>query len=390
MPSFQYRKSASIKSTIPMKAYTSYSSYQEEDVRFLQRSLFTQYYNFDKRVKFCQYIRKKLKDENNEACLQAVEISDNSGIVIFDGYKIHDNIYLQKQIGSNSKHGVIFKAFVKNVFGGEPIAAKLMKYTLNNEKELKINELVSDKILIAKLSPHFLFTYKSFQCHLPENNDLRSLSGLQSIIDNSYYICLNELAHGDLKTLLLDDTVMSNNYLVCNIACQCFLSIATFHKMGYVHRDCHAGNFLYHKCSHVNGYFHYIINSKDYYLQNYGYNIYIYDFGLARYYDEHKINENTMPYFVKDYCRILHAFISKSCGGWSIYDNWPEKKLSMSMAKMIKFMSNKADRLCYICEDDVIIDMIHLLRRMLLDTLPSGATILNETPYIIDNSLRVV
>ena len=387
MPSFNILKSANSN-----KTHYSYSSYNEDDVRFLQRSLFTQYYNFDKRTQFCLYIRKKLKDEHHEACLEHVQITDSHNkSVIFDGFKIHDNIYLQKQIGSQSKHGIIFKAFVKNVFGGEPIAAKLMKYTLSNEKELKINELVSKRVLETKLSPHFLFTYKSYQCHNPITDAFNSMSNINHITNDRYYISLNELAHGDLKTLLMNENIMNDNYILCNFVCQCFLSIATFHKMGYMHRDCHAGNFLYHKSCDIDGYYHYIINSKDYYLQNYGYNIYIYDFGFARHYGLHKINPNIMIYFVKDYCRILHAFISKSYGGWSVYDNIPAKKLSVSFAKMIQFMSNKAERLLYNNEDAVINDIIHLLKRMLIDTLPTGATVLNkENPYVIDDSLRVL
>jgi hypothetical protein len=57
-------------------------------------------------------------------------------------------------------------------------------------------------------------------------------------------MCVNELAHGDLDMLLLDEEILEDDELMLNLLFQTFISIGTFHNItGYVHKDCHNGNF---------------------------------------------------------------------------------------------------------------------------------------------------
>ena len=91
--------------------------------------------------------------------------------------------------------------------------------------------------------------------HFPKkkNNNLP-----EKINNNKYYIILNELAHGDIKQLFTIKTIVDNNSLIYNIFIQVILSILTFHNIGYIHRDCHYGNFLYQRVND-DGYYHYEI-----------------------------------------------------------------------------------------------------------------------------------
>ena len=57
------------------------------------------------------------------------------------------------------------------------------------------------------------------------------------------------------------------------------------------HNDAHTGNFLYYKIK-PGGYLHYNIYGKDYYLENKGYLWVIWDFGLAKKFNETDISIN--------------------------------------------------------------------------------------------------
>jgi hypothetical protein len=65
-----------------------------------------------------------------------------------------------------------------------------------------------------------------------------------------------------------------------------------FHKyINAFHNDAHAGNFLYHKIK-SDGYFHYNIYGKDYYLKNIGFLWVIWDFGLIQPFSNSKVINN--------------------------------------------------------------------------------------------------
>lgn len=79
---------------------------------------------------------------------------------------------------------------------------------------------------------------------------------ISQISPNKRLVSINELAHGDLKMLIEDRKVVSNDELLYNIFIQTFLSIASFHNLtGHYHNDFHYGNFLYQKNKET-GYYH--------------------------------------------------------------------------------------------------------------------------------------
>jgi hypothetical protein len=360
--------------------------------RFLQRSIFPVYYNLDVRLKYCSYIINKLKSIKRNTCLVPEKIYDTNGKLLSDGYGINDNIYFHKQIGSDSKSGIVFKAYIKNVLGGEPVAAKLMKMTTNNKTELDICKIVTSELLETKLSRHFLFAYKAFYCkqatratgtHTKRNMTIGQIS------QSNYFVLFSELAHGDLKTLFRDKSILSDNNMLCNMLCQCFLAIATFHKLGFLHNDCHNKNILYFKIENTEGFFHYTINGKDYYLKNYGYNVILYDFGLAKAYEKEELDMHP-NYYLSDYMRICSAFMNKKYEGWSEYSNLPNNHMSKFVRDFTKFLLSK--QVFYQNEDEIIDDIIVSCRYFLLskDKLPENAIILNKKSFVIDESIRII
>ena len=127
------------------------------------------------------------------------------------------------------------------------------------------------------------------------------------VSEKSKLISVNEIANGDLASLLNNQEILLNNELLYNILFQTFISIATFHNLlSKVHNDCHGGNFLWHY-NNEKGYYHYIINGKNIYLKACKYNIMIYDFGLVE-----QINKNTSMKIIKDYCEIIPTFLNEN------------------------------------------------------------------------------
>jgi len=77
------------------------------------------------------------------------------------GYTLNDLVNLEKKIGSDSVEGVIFLSSMPHLLGSYPIASKLMEITQNNEAETKMNEWITQKLLIPKESKHFVMMYKT-------------------------------------------------------------------------------------------------------------------------------------------------------------------------------------------------------------------------------------
>jgi hypothetical protein len=348
--------------------------------RFFKKNLLKKYFTLEKRVKYYNYVVQFLKNLNELACLGEKQFKTKDNEVI-NGYTVHDVVDLEKRIGTDSAFGVIYRTSVKNMLGRAPIATKLMEIDINNTKEADINMNLSKNILHKQLSRHFLFCYKLFVCSKPSWLVPRIISNTR------YLITLNELAHGDLKNLCSDMNFLKNNDLVINIAIQCILSIASFHKVGYIHQDCHWGNFLYHLTDDKSGYYHYKINDEDFYLKNCGYTMMIYDFGLCSKYK--KVDNSTLKLFSADYIRILQAFKNKTMRGWCESYQYPVVKISSYINELqdtiIAGVRKSTD------ENDLLKNVIltKLLRvptnGIFLRNLPLGETIVNNMPYIIDD-----
>lgn len=331
-------------------------------------------YNLDKRIMYYNYIHKKLSTISNNKCLEKKKF-DNVNY----GYTIDDKINLIKIIGTKSSYGVIYITKIKNVIGKYPVVSKLLTSNKDNLREIKINTSVTKKIVLNKFSKHFLLTYKVINCKKKKNNLPEKIN------NNKYYIILNELAHGDIKQLFTIKKIVDNNSLVYNIFIQVILSILTFHNIGYIHRDCHYGNFLYQRVND-DGYYHYKIYNKDYYLKSCDYNILIYDFGLSK---KHNYTRKDNVKLFKDYYRIHHAFLNKS-----FFSNpnkvWNEKEqisfeVSLYVKKFISLIYNLNEKNDYI---DIINK--HILPYFIinnsdifLNKKPVNSKIINKTPFII-------
>ena len=162
----------------------------------------------------------------------------------------------------------------------------------------------------------------------------QSKSSLKSLLDNlpknanksNIFITLNELAENDIHNFI--KIYHGDDVIIWNVLTQIMLSIMFFHKyINAFHCDAHSGNFLYHKIK-PGGYFHYNIYGKDFYLENIGFLIVIWDFGLINPFPNSKtINNNKygqhdphrrMKYLTiyHDYARIIEdGFRYKKHGG---------------------------------------------------------------------------
>jgi hypothetical protein len=364
--------------------------------RFLKQNVLFKYFTLNERIKYFNYVQKYLKSMDDNSCLSPKLFEDNDA-QLNDGYTIQNIVDLEKQMGSRSNYGVIYRTSVKDMLGRFPIATKLSELNEDNLKEVQLNLALSNNFVKNKLSRHFLLSYKSFICNSGDYN-------LPDIIKNKrYLITLNELAVGDLFALIRSSRTFYRKYdLMLNIILQCLLSIATFHKAGWIHQDCHAGNFLYQMNTDTTGYYHYLILGKHYYLKNCGYTMMIYDFGLAepiktlntkrpKYYDHYdkKFSTNTIvPPFIYDhydYKIMLSTFNNKP-----LIEKLPQK-IADFVTNIISTtdVPNKFQN-----ENDLLNSLCHLftnqnpISNIFVAALPPGEKIINVKPYVIDDTLE--
>jgi predicted unusual protein kinase regulating ubiquinone biosynthesis (AarF/ABC1/UbiB family) len=210
--------------------------------------------------------------------------------------------------------------------------------------------------------------------------------------NNLKLVSINELAHGDLKTLVYKRDIAGNNELMLNILYQVFISIGTFQNLvGYVHNDAHYGNFLY-QMNNEKGYYQYEFDGKKYYLKACGYNMMIYDFGLSENISTPNKLKKLRELVPQDYARIINAFFSKQ-NGWGEYFDVPTKKceaivknIQVEVIKLIidlrinnKNIKTPKEVFKNILENALI---PYAPAGMFLTTKPKG-TIINSTPYKI-------
>lgn len=364
--------------------------------KFMKKHIIFKYFALDERIRYFNYVQNFLKDIPEDSCVTQKQFTNRNG-QHHNGLTIDNIIDLEKQMGRRSAYGIIYRTSVKNMLGRFPIASKLMEKNQDNTKEVQLNTIFSNKILKNKLSRHFLLCYKTFTC---------------STSTPSYYIALNELALGDLWSLCKTG---SNNYIIqflqndsvlLNIILQCLLSVATFHKLGYIHQDCHGGNFLYHMTEDTSGYYRYKILGKDFYLKNCGYTMMIYDFGLAEeyttkrpdYYDHYdntfnkqlynQDNNRNRPFIYDyyDYRNTMRTFWKEYC--------YPH--LTDTVKPFIDNIMELSSPNKYQNEDELITDLCKLfvetcpVNDLFTDELPANQKCINIKPYIIDDSLHSI
>ena len=348
-------------------------------------------YNIDNRAKYYKYIYSKISKINQISCLKSKKFIKTNKT--YDGYTIDDIVNLQKQIGSVSRYGAIYITSINNAVGKYPIASKLMEINRNNSIEKCLNDHITTKIMKTKISRHFIFTYRTFICN-------HISSSVPPIVKNlNYFITLNELAHGDLKQLCKMKTYVNDDSLVYNVFIQVMLSIMSFHSIGYIHGDCHYGNFLYQRNIEV-GYYYYKINGVNYYLKSCKYTMLIFDFGFAKSIDK-DINDTLSYKVIDDYMRIIHAFANKKIltKSWSHYPNLPSDNVSRytthllnklnSISKALLNNRNKTNKNFNNLINDMIIPHLITAPNNIFTKIKPRGKIINSKPFIIDATLHI-
>ena len=336
--------------------------------KFLKSKLIVDKYSLDNRVHFLNYIINKLKDIKDDDCLEKKQFTNSNG------YTIRNIINLEKLISKDNFNGKIYKTSLINTFGVFPIATKVMKTTKDNLFEISLMDKITEEIIQKKLSKHFLIIYKSCICRKSDISEKSSL------------ISVNEIANGDLASLLNNPDIISNNNLLYNILFQTFISIGTFHNLfSLIHNDCHGGNFLWHY-NNEKGYYHYIFNEQSIYLKACKYNIMIYDFGLVE-----KINNDNSLKIIKDYCEIIPTFLNENYDS-DENDYSPNMDFSLEMNNILtllmsKFKTYKEDK------SNIRIELFNFLienvfkknaGNIFKTKLTKSMKIINKTPYYIN------
>jgi predicted unusual protein kinase regulating ubiquinone biosynthesis (AarF/ABC1/UbiB family) len=245
-----------------------------------------------------------------------------------------------------------------------------MKNDSDNRREVNIMTFITNKIILKKLSKHFLMIYSYSTCSKKIPLKIRLIS-------------VNELADGDLKMLVRMRDVLDDDELLFNLLFQTYISVATFQNLvKFVHKDAHFGNFLYQK-NNEKGYYHYIFNGRNYYLKSCKYNIIIFDYGFAE-----RIEDQDIATINADYFQIIHAFMNKITG-WGNYRDLPKDKTNKTILEMsyqIDDMTKKTYRLPL--QRSLFIDIIENIflkytpKDMFITQRP--ANILNEIPFRIE------
>lgn len=288
--------------------------------RFLKNKLILNKYTLQNRINRYNVVSKALEALKPDDCLDKKA----------EGFTIRNIVNLEKQIGTKSKYGAIYLTSLPNVLGTFPIASKVMRDTPENLFETDLMKQITNDIVLKGHSKHFTIMYNSTLC-------TKSRVGLtRRLVD------YNELCNGDLKTLIENRDLLSNEEDLFNIFLQVFISVGTFHNsVGYYHRDAHYGNFLY-QLNNETGYYHYKSGATDFYLKSCPYNMTIYDFGFSKKIKNssdniknHKINK----LIFEDYARIINAFLSKNLG-WGKYKDLPSKSFDVKVLKINSHMSD--------------------------------------------------
>jgi len=346
--------------------------------KFLRNKLIAKKNNLISRINTYKLVSERIAGLKEDECL--VKKTFNG----VDGYTIRDIINLEKTIGTPSKFGAIYLTNISNLLGiyAYPIAAKVMAGTGGNINEVKLMTKITNDLLLKKMSRHFLMIYGSCLC-----------SG--KIADKLKLVSINELADGDLKTLVHTREVVEDSEMMYNILFQTFISIATFQNIvGHLHRDPHYGNFLF-QTNNDKGYYHYVFNGKDYYLKACKYNIIIFDFGMSRpiikYKDTALValmnSENRAIAF--DYINIIYSFFNSKLGGHVKFPNLPKEPANRDIFYIAKSLDD------YVKEDIATNPKIKNYENAFFDTIinevflkytPKGMFVTTRPPNVINST----
>jgi hypothetical protein len=288
-----------------------------------------------------------------------------------------------------------------------------MEITQNNECETEMNAWITETLITKKQTKHFVIMYKATRCPIPpEPEDYispiyykrrgkkkakspkkQSVKKIQSIDKelgkDERLVDYNELCNGDLSSLMKTD-VRNDEMLTYNIMIQTLISIATYqNRVGYCHRDCHNGNFLYQ----VNnegigyGYYHYVYKGLDFYIRSCEYNILIFDFGESK-----PMSTVDNEVICNDYIKVLYSFMSQYNMGWK-KQGWIEesldKKVNRNMMKISSILQRVSRENIKNEKLDIFQEIIKRIFKVIGKDTGIFATkrpvkILNNTPFVIN------
>jgi hypothetical protein len=356
--------------------------------KILTHDIKRSYFNIIDRINYLLLIKQYLssiKETNN--CMRLYNFDENTNKPIF---RIGTKIILDKQIGTESRYGIVYLAHFKtNINYGSRFnkinrfAVKITNQSIYNKLEIDIlNKLT--KLAIKLICPHFPISYGLLVCnnsHIKSNNpddysivkDKHNYKFLFPKLINknkNLYIQINELASGDLHSNLLSQ----ENKDILNTIVQVLLSIMFFHNyIGFYHCDTHTGNFLYHKIK-PGGYFHYNIYEKDYYLENKGYLWIIWDFGLVQ-------NFNNIPINYDFNYLLTRLNKYNELDNYHIFDNNTINTILMLSNTIINKYDKIYDSRLLMSINKEILNF--LLKNVSSFTTTKPSNIINKIPYII-------
>lgn len=183
-------------------------------------------------------------------------------------------VYFDKRIGSESVYGVAYMNMGLGFAKLLRFSCKLMSSTVRGHKqEIEILEKMSN-MAEAGESPNMPITYLSLRCtkkctvnECPANTK-----------SSGYYVVINELANSDIQNWFRRSY---SPEVYESVLMQMVFAIYTFHNMGYIHNDCHLGNFLIHEIT-PGGCWRYKVDNTNVYVPNKGYLLVMWDPGLAK------------------------------------------------------------------------------------------------------------
>jgi hypothetical protein len=183
-------------------------------------------------------------------------------------------VYFDKQIGSQSAYGVAYMNMGHGFAKLLRFSCKLMSSKIRGHKlEIELLEKMS-KFVETGQSPNMPITYMSMKCtkkctinECPSNTK-----------EGGYYVVINELANSDIQNWFRESY---SPEVYESVIMQLVFAIYAFHNMGYIHNDCHLGNFLIHEVT-PGGCWRYKVDNTNVYVPNTGYLLVMWDPGLAK------------------------------------------------------------------------------------------------------------
>lgn len=252
------------------------------------------------RIQFANIIKSYLSDVR--PCLQV----QNKKLFLLNASN-EQVIQFNKRIGSESVYGIAYLNMGKAMARLLKFSCKLMEVTPDHNREIKLLEQMT-QFVKKQTCPNMPVTYKTMIC-----NTTCIKPECPEVTKKRYHVVINELASYDMNKFFekshADDVYES-------VIMQMTMAVYAFHKLGYVHTDCHFGNFLVHEIK-PGGYWRYKINGKNVYVPNKGYLVVLWDPGLATKSTDYNLDYGRflgLMYLMEDYEEFDHMeLVSANC-----------------------------------------------------------------------------